>query len=604
MKKLLKIAAAILLIAVLLIPTALADTLGAADNNTGADATVDGRQEVIYANLAADGSVKDAYTVTILSVSEAGTVTDHGAFASVKNLTDTSAITLDGDTITATAPTGDYYYQGTLANPALPWPIMIEYILDGEPTDPSDLGGASGHLMIRLTINKNTDVGDYADNYMLQATVTLDAALCANIEAPGSTTANAGGNKSISYTVLPGFSAVYDIEADVHDFSMPGIQFAALPPTLQLDTPDTGSLKDDMTALTDAIDALRDGVAELHDGTTELRDGADALADGSSSFANGLDTLADGSGGLVSGSGEISAALTAIRDGLSGASGGLDLTALAELPDALGQMAEGIDGVSSGLVQLNTAFGDAYTALDGAMSAIPDDVISQADLAALYQSAPGQSATIDKLTAYYTAAATAKGTYTAVKPGFDAVGTSLSQSTAALDQISAGLTDTADGIAAALSSGDSANALTQLTDGIAALDDNYADFHSGLVSYTAGVRALADNYGELNGGVSSLAGGIGELNDGVGELYDGVSELADETADIPNQIDEQINGFLNDYDKSDYIPSSFVSSDNTNTTSVQFVFKTDGIDKPEAVVAPEETPADKTVWDRFLDLFR
>ncbi len=71
------------------------------------------------------------------------------------------------------------------------------------------------------------------------------------------------------------------------------------------------------------------------------------------------------------------------------------------------------------------------------------------------------------------------------------------------------------------------------------------------------------------------------------------------TPKSPNQIDEMINSISG----GDKEVRSFVSEQNTNIDSVQFVIKTDPIEKPEVeqeAVVEEEKPS---FWQKLLRLF-
>ena len=116
-----------------------------ADISGGAAHAASGsREEVVYANLTPSGESKEVYVVSVLHNGAAGTVTDYGNYASVKNLTDTGPLALRDDKVTASVPKGDFYYQGTLRRPDLPWRISVTYTLDGAPLKPEELAGKSG----------------------------------------------------------------------------------------------------------------------------------------------------------------------------------------------------------------------------------------------------------------------------------------------------------------------------------------------------------------------------------------------------------------------------------------------------------------------------
>jgi X-X-X-Leu-X-X-Gly heptad repeat protein len=440
---------------------------------------------------------------------------------------------------------------------------------------------------------------------MLQVSLTLDTSKCRNLSASGATIANAGGDKLVTFTVMPGDSAVLSITADVTDFSMQGIEFAALPMSLDIDTPDTEELTDDLGDLSEAIGELNDAAGELFSGSSDLKDGAEDLKDGSSSFQDGLGTLNDGSGELITGSSEVMNALVTLSASLDGSAGGLDVAALAQLPDTLDQLSDGVDNISAALTDLDDAFGPAYAALDAAIQQIPDAAIPQEALLALYQTIRVRRTRSTRCRRIYAAGAETKATYEAVKEAFDAVGTALGQSAGSLDEISGSLTTISEMIRMASEGSDAAALMLQLTEGLKTLSANYELLHAGLVDYTSGVSSLAHSYGRLDDGLSGVAGGIGELNDGLGQLYDGTTELSDETKDIPEQVDDEIQELIGEYDKTGFVPPSFVSVKNTNTVSVQFVLKTDKIEKADSASAvPRRRRRTTPFWDRPLALFR
>jgi len=561
------------------------------------------KEEVVYANLKATGEVGEIYVVNILNVRKAGTVADYGWYLAVKNLTNTLTLAHGDGMVTADLPAGNFYYQGTLDGADLPWVISIAYYLDGRRLAPAELAGRSGRLQIALSTAANPKVDkSFYDNYILQISLYLDADRCSNIRADGATIANAGGSKLLNYTVMPGKDADIDVSADVTDFSMKGIEMSAVPFSMPFQTPDASELTDDMTLLSDAISDLYEGIGELKNGVWKLKDGSEDLKSGSAGFKKGLNDLNAGSASVVSGSSQIKDGLAAMLASLTGSSGGFSLGSLVSLPGSLRSLATGLNDISSGLTLLKGNFAAAYTALNTAMSAIPGHTITAADLAPLYADSPGSSALIDRLYETYAAAMAAKATYDAVKPAFAAVESNIDTMTGSIGTISGTLSAMADGIEAGLAAGGVDTAIAALTSGVSDLLTNYNTFHQGLVAYTGGVSSLAANYSALNTGIAGMSDGAGSLYSGVRELYDGTGELNTAVADMPGQIELKIDEWLDDYDMSDFEPVSFTSPRN-NTEMVQFVFKTEKIEKPVEPQAPE--PEEKeNFWTRFMDLFR
>ena len=589
-----------------------------------------GAEEVIYAKLDAAGEPLSAYAVVALNGDAGESVTHYGAYTAVENLTDTSALTYEDGAVTATIPEGGrLYYQGTLESFELPWDIAIGYELDGKSISPAELGGQSGALKMTLSVKPNGNApGAFADEMMLQITVTLDASLCKNISAGGATVANAGGDKTLAFTVLPGAEAEYTVTADVEDFTMAGLTIAGV-------NYDIASAMGDTAEITDGVGQMTDAISQLSDGASQLASGAGSLRSGAGSFGSGLSTLSAGSAELVAGSEQIAGALSQISASLPGAgtdaeaaaaaaaaagmdpeaaaaaaagaqSAGagmtLDLSALAQLPAGLEQAADGLEQAGAALAQLAEGYGAAYPALAQAVEAIPEPSVSEEDIGALMALAPDNAA-LAALVANYQAAQTVKAVWAQASAAFEAVQDNLPALAEGVNSAAASLRQTAQQISAAMSATGGQidlSGLLQLTSGLSQLAQSYSAFHEGLVSYAGGVDALSANWSSVYSGISSLASGAGELSDGV-------AALDEETSKIPELIDELTGGPAEDESADASAQASFLDERNGDTASVQFVIMTEGISEPEAEAEPapaeEEQGFFAELWDRIVALF-
>lgn len=588
-----------------------------------------GAEEVIYAKLDAAGEPLSAYAVVALNGDAGESVTHYGAYTAVENLTDTSALTYEDGAVTATIPEGGrLYYQGTLESFELPWDIAIGYELDGRSISPAELGGQSGALEMSLSVKPNGNApGAFADEMMLQITVTLDASLCKDISAGGATVANAGGDKTLAFTVLPGAEAEYTVTADVEDFTMAGLTIAGV-------NYDIASAMGDTAEITDGVGQMTDAISQLSDGASQLASGAGSLRSGAGSFGSGLSTLSAGSAELVAGSEQIAGALSQISASLPGAgtdaeaaaaaaaaagmdpeaaaaaagaqSAGagmtLDLSALAQLPAGLEQAADGLEQAGAALAQLAEGYGAAYPALAQAVEAIPEPSVSEEDIGALMALAPDNEA-LAALVANYQAAQTVKAVWAQASAAFEAVQDNLPTLAEGVNSAAASLRQTAQQISAAMSATGGQidlSGLLQLTSGLSQLAQSYSAFHEGLVSYAGGVDALSANWSSVYSGISSLASGAGELSDGV-------AALDEETSKIPELIDELTGGPAEDESADASAQASFLDGRNGDTASVQFVIMTEGISEPEAEEEPAPAEEDKgffaELWDRIVALF-
>ncbi|MBT2709042.1 hypothetical protein [Bacillus sp. ISL-47] len=564
---------------------------------------VTSKDEVVYATLKSNGAPGDIYVVNTLEVARAGEILDYGEYSSVKNLTDLTELDQEGQTVRVNAPEGKFYYQGNMKDDSeLPWDIKISYLLDGQKVTPSDLAGKRGHVEINIdtAANGNVDTVFY-ENYLLQVSIMLSNKY-ENIEAPGGMIANAGKNKQITFTVMPGQEEKLSVEADVEDFEFQGIEIAAVPSTLPIDTSEMGNMTDDMSVLSKAIGELNNGVADLKKGISQLDTGAAALRDGSEKYKNGMSQLDGSSSEIVNASRSIGNALGTISGSLSGDSAKMDLTSLSELPNGLTQLANGLSETANGLSALQENYSLAYRALDGAIKEIPAHQLTEEEIAGLYKSGADANV-LDQLVESYSASQKVKGTYSSVKEAFEAVKPSLNQVSGSVGEMSGTLTSMANELAGSMKEMD-VSALGELQKGLAALASNYGKFHSGLVSYTEGVSQLSASYHKLHSGIAELSGGTSELEKGVGQLHNGTDELYKETKDLPAQMQEEINEMIEEYDKSDFKPVSFVSSKNEKVSSVQFVIKTESIKKEEQEAKKEKPEKEKGFWELFLDLFK
>ena len=523
------------------------------------------KEEVVYARLGADGKAKEAYIVNILSVEKAGKVKDFGAYTSVKNMTTKDEIGIAGDVVTAYVNEGDFYYQGNIEDPKLPWFFEIKYKLNGVDIDPSKLGGQSGRLEIDIKTTANTaiDTG-WQDNCMIQTQITLDGTRCRNIEADGGMIVNAGANKMISFTTLPGDDGDMHVLTDVNGFSMPGIQFSAVPLQMSIGDIDTSEISGELRDLTDAIVELDDGVGKMKNGARDLYNGMADFAGGAGTFQSGLVQAASGGTTLKNGS-------QSIEDGLVLLSEGLEQTAagVSQMPGSMAsQLAPAVsNGVATGVAG-PLAYGITQQLQAGGMIT------------------PG----MENDAALVITSVLSNGLEYSLSAALEA---SLSQ----------GLTAAFSGDGSPMNPGLIVG-LNGLSGGLTQLSEQYKGFDDGLDQYVSGVSLAADGASQLSGGASSLRNGMYDFSDGINELKNGTSEMRNETSDMDGKIQEKIDEMLDEYDKSGYVPLSFASPKNGEVDSIQFVFTTDAIEEPELPADEEEIVGKESIIDRLLALFK
>lgn len=344
------------------------------------------KQEVLYINLNGDGSVDGIYVVNVFDISDAGEIIDYGDYTALRNMTTEDEIQFDNQTVKIDTDAKKLYYEGRLNSSVIPWIFEIRYYLNGTEYSSDQLAGKSGSLKITLDIRQNPDCSStFFDHYALQATFMLDTGKCDSIMAEGSTQANVGKNRQITYTVLPGQEKNLEITADVQDFEMDGIAINGVSMSLDVDVDvsdnedindlqdgavdlndgahelntGAGKLEDGASGLVDGAKKLRDGTDELSDGANELKDGADTLHDGAQSLndgagdlVDGADDLADGSQTLYDGAGDLYDGLQVLQDGAR------------ELDHGIGKLEDGASDLKDGARSLENGASRLYSGLN------------------------------------------------------------------------------------------------------------------------------------------------------------------------------------------------------------------------------------------------
>ena len=512
----------------------------------------EGAEEVIYGRLDNRGRARSAYAVVAVTAGEPGEIVHHGQYTEVENLTDTSPIEYKNGTVTIdAAEAGRYYYQGKLRKALMPWDIQISYTLDGAEIDPDDLGGASGSLTVDIHTSTNSGFDSYfTDNYMLQISVTLPGEAADEITARNGTIALAGSDKTITFVVLPGAEGDVGFSAEIKDFTMAGFTIAGVPYS-------AASMMGDM----EEVDMITDGL-------TQLSDGISALAGAAGQLSDGADTLADNGPTLTDASDQIADALNQISSGLqdfdlSSMTG--DLSALEALPAGLTEIAANLESIAS--------------MIDGmASSATPDT--------------SGISTAMQALAMYCMTNQDAKTAYMSLVNEFEALNQQLGSLPTMITSLSSGLRQIVDAIMLIAN---------QVSVGLSSMTDIDT---SAITELQTGMAELASQYGQFNEGLKTYTDGVAALADGAGSFSSGMYTLNSETSSIPDILNE----FLGEDEEAEETgPVSFLSDENEETASVQFVLSTEGIAAPEDEAPEEPEPEAKgffaELWDKIVALF-
>lgn len=449
-----------------------------ASGNAGSAAVADisgsaEKKEVVYATLENTGATESIYVVNVFdgSADVAGkTIQDFGEYEQVVNLTDTSKLTQFSDSVVLTMPEGEFSYQGTTSNAQIPWNISMKYSLDGQEVSPDELAGKSGSFELNIITSQNSSVDScYFENYLLQITCTLPMDVAKNVKTEQGSIALSGSDVTVSFMVMPDKDGDVSLSADVSNFEMAGISFAAIPFSMALDFPDTESL-------VSQFDALIDGTDELHSGAQELAGGVDSIDAATKEAASGAVELATGATQMTQGLKQYQQALRDQADELAAAASSMD-------PEAAEQYYKQL------LQSYAEALFNEYISLkaEDVNEEKTDEELWQIALVNVSESPEGQQ----------------------IEAALEAVATQIA---------SQGAAQALDGAADGLGSVDSASSLLG---GSAALG-------SGAQELASGLDKLAGGTGELAIGASTLADGTQSLAQETQGIPDAVQAEIDE----------------------------------------------------------------------------
>ena len=416
------------------------------------------KQEVVYATLNASGATQSVYVVNVLQGNPGDVVQDFGTYDAVVNLTDTSELAQTSDSVLFTMPEDGFTYQGNVPSTAIPWNVGITYYLDGQEISAQDLAGKSGHLELRITTVQNTSVdAHYFENYLMQATCTLAMDKARNVQTDDGSIALSGSNITVSFMMMPDSEGSVSLSADVTNFEMDSISFAAIPFSMAIEFPDTDSL-------VSSFDALIEGTEDLHSGAQDLASGVGSIDDATKQAASGALDLATGATQMAQGLQQYQQGL---RDSADQAAGSIDQS----------QIDAATSAYRSALGNYAAVFATAYEQLKEANKDNPDYTDQQALADAAVQ----------------------------------LNGSAEEEALASAMQTLIQLTSTS------IASQGAAEALNQAADGLGSTSD-VSSLLGGMSSLESGSWDLANGLDQLAGGTGELSAGVSSLTDGTATL--------------------------------------------------------------------------------------
>lgn len=563
------------------------------------------KEEVVYINLNEDGSMQQCYVVNIM-YPEDNIIVDYGNYSSIKNLTTQDQLDYSQGKIRGKTSENELYYQGYLDNVEIPWNIDISYYLNGKEISSEDVAGSTGQLKIKMNISENKKCQkEFFNSYALQANVTLDTNLCRHIIADGATIANVGSDKQLTYTILPGKSKNIEISADVTDFRMNSITINGVKLNLGIDTDSIQSDKLDqqIQEIQNAVKELNEGSKSLDNGAFKLNKGATDLQVGMTKIQKGLKELESQNSSLTKGSSEVKTALTTISQSLAGVNMSTnDLTTLSQSSSAISQ---GINNLVLGLEAMNDVINTYEQGVGGSISTVQENTDNMVNaleqiiqnpqleeqtkqtyqnIISLLKAGSGSEKVLKGLQAQLSDNGQVMGGAKTLQTQYQLFDNEIQKLVQSLESLSLNM--------------------TLLKGGVNTLLENYSQLDSGINDYTQGVSQIIEGYAQVYNGSLSLVDGTHSLYSGTQSMVKGTNEFHNETIHMDQNVNDSIEDMINNLTGSDSDVDSFVSQNNKEVKSVQFVMKTSEIEKKEDNKKVSKEVKEKTIWEKILAFFK
>lgn len=539
-----------------------AGTAGPVYGAEKADSSVS-KEETVYVMAKEDGSADQIIVSEWLkNAGKRDLIEDYTRLKNIENVKGEETFDQKDGSGTWNAGGSDIYYQGEISK-ELPVEMKISYKLDGKEVSAKELAGKSGKVSIRFDYTNNQKQDGVYVPFVLLTSMTLDDAVCSNVEVENGKVISDGQKSMVVGYALPGLSESLElgktdisipdhveVTCEAEKFEMGGTMTVATSSLLK--DLDVGSI-DSVDDLEKAMDQLQAAAGELQDGSVKLQEGAEKLSSGTGDLYKGTKTLKEKVAQLGAGLKEAqsgTAQLKAGADQLKGGSGKLETGAKA-LETGIKQIASGVDSAVKGLQQ--TIAGD------------------KAVLAGLEQ-----------LQAQSTALGLNDQQKAALNAAVNDLKAGLNQTIAGQEAVSRGLTEGKSGLTELEEgAGSLATGAKSLNSGMIDLSGGAADLNTGITAACKGAGLLEDGAGDLSDGAKTLDEGAGALASGTKDLASGIAKFKSDGIDKLVEVFDgnisKITSRLKTLQKASEDYQSFAGKKAGTEGSVKFIYKTDEI---------------------------
>ena len=261
--------------------------------------------ETSYFTLDYYGKVQKMSVVKGVDLNSNPQVVDYGKYSQVTNMSTLDQPEIDSGKLVwnldeKTAPKR-FYYEATPENGLeIPWSIDVNYKINGVPTKAEKLAGASGLVVIDITVTPNNKANIYyRNNFILMVGMIVDNNKNYSFSAPGSQQMSLGSEQVAFYIALPKQTETFHFEIGTDSFETDGVVMAMTPITLKQmkAVKEIKAHKDNIENAGKAIDStlndILDNMTNMQSGLQTTANGLNDLNDARQSISNDGSTNID-----------------------------------------------------------------------------------------------------------------------------------------------------------------------------------------------------------------------------------------------------------------------------------------------------------------------
>lgn len=214
------------------------------------------KQETVYVNVAPDGQVQKVSVTDWLHTDRPQVrILDASTLSDIRNVKTLSAPVIENNTLCWDMDTTDLYYSG-ITDQAPPLGISVKYFINDVETPYNEMAGKSGNVRIEVKVSNNlkTTINSVKEPFTISCPMIMVGGMILsedkfyNISVQNGTAIGDGTKQIIFFAGMPGIDEslglselhlsmlspqlltdTYTITADVTDFALGNMMFAAVP---------------------------------------------------------------------------------------------------------------------------------------------------------------------------------------------------------------------------------------------------------------------------------------------------------------------------------------------------------------------------------------